>query len=614
MKSPKIAIEQRQTARGRFRIQVVEAASGRVLSSSPWQRNLILDSGLNLLGANNSWAACMTYCAAGTGTTPTKDLCDGTYSQSGTTVTRNTGTRNFISGDVGKIIRWTSGEEAYITAFTNTTTVTVGTSQTVSAGAVDALYRVAQTGLVTEIARTANYPAFTDEEDGLASQATILNHTDGEITLKRTYDFPEESTSKNYTEIGVSPTGTAGANLFSRMLLAGAVTVGIGQLLRVVYELTIVIQGAVAATQSTVNGGITGWPLPYDIESIVSNGTYWEVTLTEAHHLQAAGKVNISGAKRPRADITAATSGPSDFTITAAGHGLTAAQSAIIEGMTPSGYNGTFTVDSVVGDDVTFLSVLNPGTGTVFGNIRQAEPGTWYDGTDYTIASVPSSTKLRITNATSIAAAGEDGTAYNDVKRKFKALCYGVEGIGTHYETNGDTPTYAAAATTGMATSGTTRAFLEKKDSGSYLHIGIPTTPPTFRPLGFPRVWKNTTAATATTAAGACVDIDGNNDSGAAVHAAISSTNYSKAAAGDTYTAGTFYRDYTFIFAAGDLNLSNIKLIYLASGTVTTDIAMASEAAQGFIEFEQPQRKKSTYKLTLAVRRSWGRDLSVVPN
>jgi hypothetical protein len=614
MSQPKIAIEQRQTATGRFRVQVLDARTRRVVRKGKWQRNLILDSGLDYLGGNYSWAACIAYCAAGTGTTPTKDLADGTYSQSGTTVTRNTGTRSFISGDVGKVIRWTSGEEAYITAFTNTTTVTVGTSQTVSAGAIDALYRVAQTGLTTEIARTATYPAFTDEEDSLASQATILNHTDGKITLKRTYDFPEEASSKNYTEIGVSPIGTAGANLFSRMLLAGAVTVGIGQLLRVVYELTIVVQGAVSATQSTVNGGITGWPLPYDIESIVSNGTYWEVTLTEAHHFQASGKININGAKRPRAAITAASSTVSDFTITAAGHGLSGGQTAVIEGMTPSGYNGSFTVDSVSGDDVTILSVLNPGTGTVFGNIRQQEPGTWYDGTDYVIASVPSSTKVRITNATSIAAAGEDGTAYNDTKRKFKALCYGVEGVGTLYETNGDTPTYATAATVGMATSGTTRAFLEKKDSGTYLHIGIPTTPPTFRPLGFPRVWKNTTSATGTTAAGACVDIDGNNDSGAAVHAAVGSSNYSKASAGDTYTVGTFRRDYTFVFAAGDLNLSNINLIYLASGTATSDVAIASEAAQGFIEFEQPQRKKSTYKLTLVVRRSWGRDLSVIPN
>ncbi len=57
-----------------------------------------------------------------------------TYSRAGAVVTRAAGTRDFTSGDVGKIIHFnTSNVEAKITVFTNATTVTVDTSGTLAA-------------------------------------------------------------------------------------------------------------------------------------------------------------------------------------------------------------------------------------------------------------------------------------------------------------------------------------------------------------------------------------------------------------------------------------------------------------------------------------------------
>jgi hypothetical protein len=69
-------------------------------------------------------------------------------------------------------------------------------------------------------------------------------------------------------------------------------------------------------------------------------------------------------------NITAATWSAGTVTVTtAAAHGYTAGQSVTITGMTPTGYNGTFTVTPVTGQPTQFTYSLatNPGTATAFG-------------------------------------------------------------------------------------------------------------------------------------------------------------------------------------------------------------------------------------------------------
>lgn len=601
--------EIRQTAMGRFRVQVVDAKTGRVIRQGKWQPNLILNSGLDRI-ATESWYAQLTYAVAGTGNTPTKDLPDDpgdTYSQSGTTVTRISGTRDFSAGDIGKLIRWSGGQEATITAYTSATVVTVGTSQTVAAAPIDALYRVAQTGLATETKRSSTQPQFIDEDDGLTAAATTIDATAGTVTFKVTRDFSEESGNVNYTEVGMSSQASAGNNLFSRMLLSGAVTVGAAQLLRLKYELTIKCNGHAPASQTTVEDGFTGWPLPYNIVSIVSNGTYWEVTLDAAHHFLSGGKISINSAKRPRVDITAATSTVSNFTITAPGHGRSGGQTIVIEDMTPSGYNGSFTIASVSGDDIVVTSALNPGTGTDFGNVRQAEPGTWYDGDDYTIASVPSSTKVRITNATSIADAGADGTAYNNVNRKWIAVSYGVAGptAGSYGAPAADI--LRALGGAGKSSDGASTLYSGIHDGSTSSdrdgYLLIPASHPSVLPNDFPQ-WYGQQTTSGTWAA--------ISDGGVAQSPSV--TNVTTSAATDTadpetYTSGNFYRDWIFVFGAGVANVQDIKMI-----AVGISQSPFNPSIQGYFLFEEPQRKKNTYSLSLTVRRSWGRDLTTIPN
>jgi len=599
----------RETASGRFQVQVVDAKTGKVVESRPWQSNLILDSGLDRI-ATEAWASQLAYGVAGTGNTPTKDLPDpgDLFSQSGTTVTRDSGTRDFISGDVGKLIRFASGEEAYVTAFIGTTSVTVGTSQTVASGAIDALYRVAQTGLTTETKRSTNEPTFIDDDDGFASQHTRFDATAGTMTFRTTKDFTEEVGSVNYTEVGMSSSATVASNLFSRMLLSGAVTVGIGQLLRLKYELTVSVAGHAVATQTTVDGGITGWPLPYNIVSIVSNGTYWDVTLNETHHFLAGGKINISGAKRPRTDITVAASTVSDFTLTAPGHSITGGQSITVEGMTPSGYNGTFTVASVAGDDIVVTSVLNPGPGTVFGNVRQTEPGTWYDGTDYTIASIPSAAVVRITNATSIAAAGDDGTAFNNVKRKWIATNFGLSAIAAAGGTGNITATeYDACCGSGFNANSNSVMWDGMHDGRAATDVTcfVPASEPAVLANDFPQFYGRKSASFMV-----AINEAGTTQSPAVTDWIGAATK--KHNAQEAYTNGTFYRDTIFAFTAGEINRTDIKTFFFGRGTGYSPSGYVG--VQGYFLFEEPQRKKNTYKLTLTLRRSWGRDLTTIPN
>ena len=56
----------------------------------------------------------------------------GSYSQSGTTVTRQSGARDFIGADINSVIRFSGGQQALITAMVSATEVTVDTSQNVA--------------------------------------------------------------------------------------------------------------------------------------------------------------------------------------------------------------------------------------------------------------------------------------------------------------------------------------------------------------------------------------------------------------------------------------------------------------------------------------------------
>lgn len=388
-------------------IYSVRVMNGDGTPATPWRRskNLILPGGYNATGL---YSEQFTFFHAGSGSSPNKTTLDGTFEQTGTTVTRTSGTGVFVSGNVNDWIKFATGEYARISAFTNSLTVTVDRSQTVAPAALT-VYDCSRTLLDTWEKSTST----KDETAG--ANGSSMNYDAGTTRYWRTCNFATETVAKTYTEFGVTAIGgTSTSTLFSRVLFESPVSVDIGQFLQVRFDLIVTLANYRTGAPITVN--ITGWPYPYAIQSIVSNGTYWDVLLDKAcsSHYVAGRTITIAGALPATTAITSISSTPSDFTVNATAHGKNIGDSIVIAGATPAGYNGTWTVATVPNaNSLTVTSAANLGAGSG-GTVRLATPGTWYDGT-HTIASFPTTSTIRITNANSIPAAGIAGTVTNSI-------------------------------------------------------------------------------------------------------------------------------------------------------------------------------------------------------
>jgi hypothetical protein len=242
----------KQSASGRARVMVIDSKTGKVKHDCGWQKNLILNQGMNAIATTYTWANAFLRCAAGTGTTPTQDDSGATTAeQSGTTVTLSGGSFTFTDTgtDAGKMIKWDSGEEAMIVTITNSTTAVVDRSQTVAADTFTS-FRTNQTGLTTEVKRTATYLV------GAGNCGTTYTSADGLMVMRRTFDFTVETGSVSYTEIGFANLATVAANLFSRILLSAPVALVAGDQLRVVYDLSIQLS---YFAPRAITPTITGW-------------------------------------------------------------------------------------------------------------------------------------------------------------------------------------------------------------------------------------------------------------------------------------------------------------------------------------------------------------------
>lgn len=139
------------------KIEVINHRGETVWRDNSPRKNLLLDQGLDQMAATHI-ADLFLFAIKGTGTSVTTEVPanTNTYSQGAgtTTITRAAGTRDFTSGDIGKLIKFTGStgkEEAKILSITSTTQVEVDRTQ---AGAITAktitIYSVQQTGLDTE--------------------------------------------------------------------------------------------------------------------------------------------------------------------------------------------------------------------------------------------------------------------------------------------------------------------------------------------------------------------------------------------------------------------------------------------------------------------------------
>lgn len=336
-----------QAAQVHYRVSVLDAR-GREVRTLPRRRNLILNQGLDGI-AVRTWVASFTSAAVGTGTTPTKrDSGAITFARSGTLVTASAGF--FEAADVGRLLKFDSGEEMYVTTFHDALTVTVGTSGTLAASE-GTMWYVNQTGLTAESKRSS-----TVSSPGSTYLAGTWTHT-------RTFLFSAETGTVNYREIGWSHSPTAGANLFGRDLLAGVgVTLVANQQLRVTVELAVSYSPVVPTAYTNV---ITGWSAngTCGIEYVGSEGVQTLTQLTGPLDPSTAGQIAIL------TDSTAIrAAAPSGMILS----GLVSAKSATLSSYTSGGYSikktATFAVTEGNSTNIRSVQLASPtgGTSSIF--------------------------------------------------------------------------------------------------------------------------------------------------------------------------------------------------------------------------------------------------------
>jgi hypothetical protein len=189
--------------------EILTARTGRVVRRSKAKRNMVTDYGLNQV-ASVDFTALFSHCVIGTGLqTVKRDSGAVTFTQVNNTVSSSAGF--FEAADVGRLFKRDSGEEVYITAFTNSQTVTVGGPSVTLGAAEGTVWYVNTAILQTESKRIATYSTATNE---------CGYSIDGDtFTLWRSFLFAAETGTVTYREIGWSHTASTGANLVGRDLI-----------------------------------------------------------------------------------------------------------------------------------------------------------------------------------------------------------------------------------------------------------------------------------------------------------------------------------------------------------------------------------------------------------
>jgi hypothetical protein len=226
----------KSTLSGRLKLAIREGE--RVVRSYPWQDNLILDQGLDMI-ATTLFNQVFTNCAVGSGNDPTSWNPGATATVNGTTLTANSAV--FGLGQIDANVVFSSGQTFKIQSLQGTAptaTVILTSSGTISTATAFTIQYVNQAVLQNELARTYTCLTTPGACGAIVNPASVL--------FQRTFLFPPVADVVTYAEVGFSPDSTEGANLFSRIVLGTPVTLQgpsaelpQGQQLQVTYQLTV---------------------------------------------------------------------------------------------------------------------------------------------------------------------------------------------------------------------------------------------------------------------------------------------------------------------------------------------------------------------------------------
>jgi hypothetical protein len=264
-----------QKMQGKYNVKVVDSKTKEVVKDYGWQPNLILNQGMDSMSLF-ALAEVTVYGLCGSGSRPNKITSStSTITQSGNIITlwpEAGGLQNFTSSitasspyevyyssslEAGDWIVYANASRSAVVevdvaglsaSVSNAYTIESGSNQTFT------IWKTSQTGLQKEGKKSSTYLTGVGNcgrtnSSGSGGFANIR-------TFRRTYDFATESSSSNYTEVGVSMVSTARSGTFSRTLLPVPVTVAVGFQLRLIYDLEVEF-GPTALQLFTAS--ITGW-------------------------------------------------------------------------------------------------------------------------------------------------------------------------------------------------------------------------------------------------------------------------------------------------------------------------------------------------------------------
>ncbi len=237
----------------KVKTRIIDIATRRVISESPWQKNLILDNGLNALAGstNATYLANLTAACRIGSSNQSNSTTNGAITFTQVAFTIQASGAFFTAPMVGQLFKYgsgTGGAEYYITAVNvGLNQATVDTSATVAVPTAGTVWAVNQTTLVTPLLNSINY-----ESTAGSCQTTFSAN---QLTHKRTYNFAPQPGTINVNEIGYF-SGTAGTTVFGRLVLGSTDVVPNTSFYQVVLSVTVTFSPGAPAAVANVGTNI----------------------------------------------------------------------------------------------------------------------------------------------------------------------------------------------------------------------------------------------------------------------------------------------------------------------------------------------------------------------
>lgn len=362
--------------KGRGYLTVSILRKGKTIQVCERIPNLLLNAAFNSQGNFNQPSA-QFY--AHSSSAPNYEDIPGTWNQTGNIITRSTGAGTFPNSpsQLGNELLWETGQRCHVTARSSDTSITVS-------GSPQSFTNLRLRRFLTNISPSSG--AVQSASGTLDS--IVLDHVGG--TMSRTARVNFVSASIGYTLASVT-TST------SRIVLPVPVIVEAEDQLQMEYT----FEASFVNRQRVYDLGAeaVGLPKKWLCNTIVGNGTSFDVSFNVPTNLLAGDKLDLRQIVPKRFAISSASSTSTTFTInTATAHGLITGNSVTIENASLAGYKGTFIVATGSGTVLTITNAANPGAMGAFGSVRLTTPGTYFNAL-FTIASMVSTSVARITSA-----------------------------------------------------------------------------------------------------------------------------------------------------------------------------------------------------------------------